>query len=309
MKHLLFMLITTFLFGGCAKIQIENKQTINPLIGDISFETKFGHKPDANTDDQLRIKTHLEYVENLLKNKDASHLPLALQTKRKLMISLLHDYWSKAKFPKNKDYANQRKPCFIDNDGTICAVGYLVEQSTNLEVAISINKQNKYKEIFEMESDVLDHWIASSGLTKEECAMIQPGYSPPASAQALPLDPVYGISTAVISGLNISLSAINSQRNGNKKISNISLLTGTSQILYGAIMYPKDVSNNGFSVTNESTKVASLINIGLGTSTFILSAMNFKDPKKNNKSTGWNFYSYPTLNNNMVCGVRMVKRI
>ena len=151
-------------------------QTINPVIGDVSFVEKFGHKPDAATCEDLRIQTHLAYAENLLRQKDVSDLSPEMQQKRTHMLDLLHDYWTRGKFPRNYDYKDTRKPCFIDKDGTICAVGYLVEQTSGREAAEAINGKFKYAFVKEMNDALVDNWIASSGLTKEECATIQPDY-------------------------------------------------------------------------------------------------------------------------------------
>jgi hypothetical protein len=70
----------------------DNGQTINPLLGDISFVQKFGCNPIETTDEDLRIKTHLEYVEGLLRQKDISSLSPAMQKKRDHKIGLLHAY-------------------------------------------------------------------------------------------------------------------------------------------------------------------------------------------------------------------------
>jgi hypothetical protein len=99
--------------------------------------------------------------------------------KRNHLLDLLHDYWTKAVFPRNYDYKAERKPCFIDKDGTICAVGYLVEQTAGREAAETINFKHKYDVVMEMNDEMVDNWINKSGLTKEECAMIQPTYGPP----------------------------------------------------------------------------------------------------------------------------------
>lgn len=154
----------------------EKKQTINPIIGDISFTSKYGCLPDQMTDENLRISTHFEYVENLLCQKDVSGLSPELRANREHLISLLQDYRRAGKFPRNYDYFGGRKPCFIDKDNTICAVGYLVEQTVNRQTAEYINSKFKYDEVLNMQDDLLDEWISKSGLTKEEVAMIQPSY-------------------------------------------------------------------------------------------------------------------------------------
>jgi len=151
-------------------------QTINPVIGDISWVTRFGQQPDASVNEDVRIQTHLSYAENLLRQKDVSNLSPELQQKRVHNLDLLHDYWTRGSFPRNYDYTETRKPCFIDKDGTICAVGYLVEQTAGRNAAKAINNKFKYEELMAMNDELVDGWIATSGLSKEECAMIQPTY-------------------------------------------------------------------------------------------------------------------------------------
>lgn len=155
---------------------MDKKQTINPVIGDISFTTKFGISPGQATDENLRISTHFEYVLELLRQKDVSSLSPELKTNREHLINLLDEYRCAGKFPRNYDFFGERKPCFIDKDNTICAVGYLVEQTVNRQTAEYINSKFKYEEVLGMHDEVLDGWIAMSGLTKEEVAMIQPTY-------------------------------------------------------------------------------------------------------------------------------------
>ena len=163
-------------YAQSSMVDYNHVQVINPVIGDISFVEKFGYQPDAATNEDLRIQTHLSYAENLLRQKDASSLSEGMQQKRNHMLDLLHDYWTRGKFPRNYDYKETRKPCFIDKNGTICAVGYLVEQSAGREVAEAINNKYKYGFVMEMNDALVDNWIAQSGLTKEECATIQPDY-------------------------------------------------------------------------------------------------------------------------------------
>lgn len=170
----IIMMMFSFSFTHTAK-----RQSINPVIGDVSFTKKFGYKPDATSNEDLRIRTHLAYVENLLRQKDVSDLSTELQLKRTHLLNLLHDYWSRGVFPRNYDYKNQHRPCFIDKDGRICAVGYLIEQTAGRKTAEVINVKHKYDRIVEMRDEMVANWINNSGLTKEECAMIQPSYGPP----------------------------------------------------------------------------------------------------------------------------------
>jgi hypothetical protein len=305
MKHLtiIFTLIVATLFLVCNTSSVDKSQMVNPLLGDISYESKFGHKPDATTDNNLRIRTHLEYVESLLRSKDVSKLSNDLKTKRNQLLNLLHEYWTNGVFPKNYDYPDQRKTCFIDKDGAICAVGYLLEQTTSRQVADGINRAHKYEELLAMNNSTVDNWILTSGLTKEECAMIQPTYGPSPVYTNNHIAPAYGISSSIIGGINLSLNTINGIQIGNGRVNKtvpiVGLITGAGQIALGSAMFPEEIIDWGTTYTNESQKTLSMVNIGLGTTTMILSAWNLisnRQPKY--KSTTWNIYSFPTQDNN-----------
>jgi len=299
----IFTLMVAILLLGCNKSSVDKSQLVNPILGDISYESAFGHKPDATTDNNLRIRTHLEYVETLLRNKNVSDLSTDLQTKRNHLLDLLHNYWTNGVFPKNYDYADQRKPCFIDKDGTICAVGYLLEQTTSRQVADYINSKHKYDELLAMNNSTVDNWVLTSGLTKEECAMIQPAYGSTPVYTYNHITPAYGISSSILGGLNLSLNTVNGIQIGNgapnKIVPIIGLITGAGQITLGSAMFPKDTISMGVNHTNESQKTLSMINIGLGTTTMILSTWNLiTNRRPKDKLTTWNIYSFQTQENN-----------
>lgn len=308
----IFMSSILTLFVGCNHIRNDKKQTVNPIIGDISFINKFGHQPDVTTDNELRITTHLEYVENLLRKRNVSKLSKELQNKREHLLNLLHNYWAAGIYPKNYDYSNQRKPCFIDKDNAICAVGYLIEQTTNRQVAEEINNKHKYDELLSMNDITVNDWILTSGLTKQECAMIQPTYGPSPYFTNNYISPDYGITSSILGGLNISLNTINGiqiAKGGNKKaVSIIGMFTGAGQILLGASMFPSNQMSYPAHPINESQKSLSMINIGIGTTTFILSTWNFFTRKnKKDKSTTWKLNGLPIQNNKIGLAITMNK--
>src|SRR5690606_4507495 len=100
----------------------------------------------------------------------------AEQQNRMYLLNLLRQYRTAGVFPRNYEYAGRRLPCFIDGDGRICAVGYLIEQTAGRAVAEEINSRHKYEEVLAMNDPAIDEWVSNSGLTKEECAMIPPTY-------------------------------------------------------------------------------------------------------------------------------------
>jgi hypothetical protein len=284
-------------------------QVVNSILGDMSYVQKFHTNPNLFTDEKLRLQTHLEYVENLLRQKDVSHLSIKLRKKRAIVLDLLHVYWTKGIFPKNYDYQGQRRPCFIDCHGNICAVGYLIEQTTSRQVAENINKKFKYEFLLNMNDAVIDHWIESNGLTKLECAMIQPQYGSTIPPNYNHVPAAYGVPSAVWSGLNVSLITMNGIQIGkgykNPAFPIIGLVSGAGQIIFGAATWPKDYYDawSGATYSNDSQKNVCMVNIGVGTSTMILSTLNLIiNRKKKNQLTQWNVYSYPTYNNQVGIG-------
>lgn len=163
------------------RIQATGNAPVNPILGDRSFVERFGRRPNPSDPEALRIATHLAYVEHLLRSRDVSTMPADLRAERQRNLDRLHAYRLSGRFPHNAAYPGARRPCFIDGNGTICAVGYLVEASKGRAVAESINRRFQYATIHRMRSPELDQWVAGSGLTLDEAAMVQPAYYTPPS--------------------------------------------------------------------------------------------------------------------------------
>jgi hypothetical protein len=311
-KVILFLSLILCISHISCNMHSNIKQAINPIIGDISFIQKFGYEPGITTDEDLRIKTHFEYVENLLRKRDISHLTLELREKRRQLLNLLHDYYTAGIFPRNYDYSGNREPCFIDKDNRICAVGYLIEKTEGRKIAEQINSRHKYDRILAMNDSMVDSWIETSGLSKEECATIQPTYGPPPTSHDNYHDnyisSAYGISSSVLGGLNLSLNTLNgiqiSKGSNHKAIGILGLITGAGQTILGASTFPKTKHLLYGTTSNESRKTLSMVNIGLGTTTLILSAWNLLTNKEcKNKKTILHLKSFETPGNNigMMC--------
>jgi hypothetical protein len=317
----LFFVLTTLLLWSCSEQQSTFKNTVNAVIGDVSYNNKFGAEPTEGTNEDLRIKTHLAYVEKVLRDKDVSNLSGEERRNRQKMLELLHEYRLAGKFPKNHDYPGERIPCFIDKNGNICAVGYLIEQTAGKSVAKAINKKYKYDYVLAMNDATIDQWIASSGLTKEECAMIQPAYGYP-EPDPYPVNygvsREFGIASAITSGLNISLTTINAFQLGNDRGNEVApiagLVLGAGQMIYGAYNYPEQelMGMDLTPVVNRSQRNLALMNIGIGTSTLLISAWNLisaryreQQPKK---TLSWNVFSYPMGRSSMGVGLSFAKR-
>ncbi len=149
--------------------------TVNAVLRDQSYYQRYGTFPDAQTSEQLRIQTHLLYVEKLLKSHVPKSIPAKLYPRRQQMLKLLKQYIHNDIFPSQQAYRG-RRPHFIDEQGRLCAVGYLIEQTAGLPLAQKINKHYSYAYLPEMHLPELTTWVKTSGLTLQELAMIQPTY-------------------------------------------------------------------------------------------------------------------------------------
>lgn len=148
---------------------------VNAIIGDSSYVNKYGKLPDDASSQFNRINTHLEYVESVLKNGSDKNLNQTQKQNRRIAMEHLKNYRLRGEFPKVPENQSP-SPCFIDNSGTICALGYVVQQTAGQEVAEAINAKYKYEYVMNMEDPILESWMEKYGLSKVECAMIQPTY-------------------------------------------------------------------------------------------------------------------------------------
>jgi hypothetical protein len=302
MKNLVQLLLCFLVAFNYLKINAKNDnvQPVNAILGDISFFEKYSSLPTQSASEVLRIQTHLEYVESLLRKASTAHLTKKQKKNRQKAIENLHFYWTAGVFPENREFLNDRKPCFIDAKGNLCAVGYLIEQSAGREVAEQINARFQYEYLLEMEWNVIDEWIASSGLTKLECAMIQPTYGPTPTENYI--TPGFGYATAVFSGANVALSVMNvSQINRQNQClftPILGMVFGAGQITLGALNFPEIQYGWSGSYINEAQRNYALMNVALGTSTLVFSTWNLvtrKRPKP--ASLTWNVGAFPSGKN------------
>lgn len=297
----------------------QKLQEINPLIHDESFVAAFGVQPDKTTDEQLRIQTHLSYAEHVLRMVSPAGLTKDQLAKRTVVLDLLQQYWQAGKFPANKDYPGERRPCFIDAEGNICAVGYLVEQTKGHEMAEAINAKHQYDFLLDMKEPALEAWAKEYGLTLEECAVIQPAYGPPPPPQieTREVKTGYGISSGIMGGANIAFNIANLSNRWKHSpvLSYLGILAGTGQVLMGATNIKKSSTEywmNGGETTTSYKKQNNLsyANIALGTTTIVTSALNLL-LNKNTKETrnAFNLYSYPNYASSVTMGLSFTRQM
>jgi len=157
--------------------------------------------PEVN--DQL--KAHFAEVINRLESKNASGLLTALlraeatslkrwsetdrrtaliylAKNRQRQIKRLRDYMNRGRFPLNEGQSPKAVPIFVDRHNTHCAVGHLMHRDGKDADVSQIVQENNLVRIRNVHGGNVVQWIRSSGLTKEEAAMIQPGYPIPLDA-------------------------------------------------------------------------------------------------------------------------------
>jgi hypothetical protein len=173
-----FYLILVFSVLACTEktttTDSEINHTLNPILGNTALE-QISAQQRASLSEVEKVQAHLSYVHDLLVRASANY-PESVREKRLATLELLADYIETGQFPMNVKYKG-RRPCFIDANGTYCAVGHLVKETAGEALATLINTHHQYDYISDMDLDVLTAWIAKSGFTLEEIAMIQPTYN------------------------------------------------------------------------------------------------------------------------------------
>lgn len=177
MKQLIFVFFS-LVFSSCAYQEAKTQQNdysqkLNPLIGNAGLSL-FQQDEKSKLSELQKVKAHLTFVHDYLVEKSQNY-PYQIKKKRIALLNVLAAYIEAESFPENVKYPG-RRPCFIDNNGTFCAVGYLVKETAGEALALKINERHQYSYIYDMDLAELDEWIANSGFSKTEIAMIQPAY-------------------------------------------------------------------------------------------------------------------------------------
>jgi hypothetical protein len=119
---------------------------------------------------------HLWCAERELRMADKQALPAALGQARARNLDLLHAYRERGEFPHNEHETSTFAPCFVDAEGRLCAVAFLMTESGAKAEAAKIAAEANYARIGDMPLAVLETWASETGLSKDELARIQPSY-------------------------------------------------------------------------------------------------------------------------------------
>ena len=133
-----------------------------------------GFKPGELADDPVEL--HLRNALSYLKEADTSKLTSEQLLNREQHLLVLDQYITDGSFLLNS-FSEKRIPIFIDDQNNFCAVGHLLKASDQENLARTINNNFRFSKLREIKSEQLVNWQQSSGLTLDELALIQPGYS------------------------------------------------------------------------------------------------------------------------------------
>ena len=149
----------------------------NHHIGDDAFVAKY-HRQPTDADEKLRMHEHFLAAKALLEKRAATKPEL--QARRKQILAAFDEYIAKGTTPKN-DHLPWRTPVFIDDENTICAVGYLIERTVGRGVAEKVAATHRYSYLEEIAAAMPEvaTWVETSGFTLDELSTIQPGYEGP----------------------------------------------------------------------------------------------------------------------------------
>jgi hypothetical protein len=149
----------------------------NHHTGDDGFVAHLGRAPGPG-DEKLRMHEHFVAVRARLAARKATRPEL--EANRQKILGYLDAYIAKGTTPDNA-HLPWRTPVFIDDARTICAVGYLIEQSAGRPLADKIAAAHRYDFIEDIARDMPEvrAWVESSGFTLDELGQIQPGYRGP----------------------------------------------------------------------------------------------------------------------------------
>ncbi|HEY4244122.1 MAG TPA: hypothetical protein VGM88_30120 [Kofleriaceae bacterium] len=172
----------TCLLAGTAYALPNPDRTVkagaNHHIGDASYRGTHGREVTRHDSEEDRMRTHLAFVRDWLAARPTTSPALA--ARRTQILAYLTEYIDTHHTPENA-YLPWRTPVFIDDKGTICAVGYLLERSVGRALPERIAASHRYEYIDDIAREEPDvaKWVADSGFTLEEISHIQPAYSEP----------------------------------------------------------------------------------------------------------------------------------
>ena len=104
---------------------------------------------------------------------------------RYVQLRRLATYRDYGLFPQNEGQSSAPAPIFVDDHDTACAVGMLMRWSGWEKQVATIRSESNLVYVPDVSSGAIASWTATSGLTIEEAALVQPGYASPTPTTTL----------------------------------------------------------------------------------------------------------------------------
>ncbi|TLM93227.1 hypothetical protein [Hymenobacter jeollabukensis] len=118
-------------------------------------------------DESAREAARLAYAEEVLRRKSTRQLPSHLRRRRYQALKVLHKYRTTGQV-----VVPAAAPGLLDPEGRPAALGYLMQQTGRPDLPAQLDRQY-HAPLSAIDDAALRHWVRMSGLTMEECAMIQ----------------------------------------------------------------------------------------------------------------------------------------
>lgn len=112
-----------------------------------------------------------------LRDRQRRDLLEFLRENRLRNLNHLYAYSLRGEFPENEEFAGEAVPLFKDRHGRPCSVAYLMIKCGLAALVDRVSRGNNLVRISDITRGPVMDWILVSGLTKEECALIQPCYT------------------------------------------------------------------------------------------------------------------------------------
>src|SRR6185503_4294446 len=102
-----------------------------------------------------------------------ARLRAKLGEQRERMIDRLHEYWTRGDFVQNPDPKGGPGNFILDGRGKPCPLASIIIESGRRDLVEEAARKNNNVKIVDLRDGPVVDWILSSGLTQEECILIQ----------------------------------------------------------------------------------------------------------------------------------------
>ena len=123
------------------------------------------------------LRAHFAAALHLLRSHELAPLGVAQRITRALLLDEIERYAAHGVFPENRHFPGERRPTFIDEDGTQCAVARLMHLTGAEALALEVQERTNFAAVPEIALDErVRQWAEAAGFTIEELAVLQPAY-------------------------------------------------------------------------------------------------------------------------------------